>query len=230
MVLVLGRKAILRALVCVLNIMSIIRYMFVFWLKNPAAFKDDFFYVFINTWILGACFLYQFSVLPFQYQNYPVYHVCVGQQPQELNSLVHKQIRFPLMITLLLHLIVCIRLFIFNRKSSAVSQESTCSSKMIFLKELENQFIVTFVDDLIYVILFAIFLKFNDFLEQIHEAKDWTTISISMLISPPLIQLISFVGIYLKNKRLRTFFLRSVSECIEAAKEDLSNLRCYDVT
>lgn len=219
---------ILRALNLLFNATSIIRYMFVFWLKNPAAFKDDFFYVFINSWIFGACFLFQLAITPFQYQRYPLYNVFMGQQPLDMNSRSHNLVRFPLIITLLLHSFVCVRLAMFKRKTATVNPGNTCTSRMIFLREIDSEVIVTFADNFVYFVLFALALRFNDFLEQIHEAKDWTTVNLSIIVSPPTIQLASFALIYIKNKKLRAFFWRAVLEFIARAG-DLFGQNFYDV-
>jgi len=132
------------------------------------------------------------------------------------------------MVTLLLHCFVCARLVIFKRKSVAVSPETACSSRMTFLREIDGDVIVTFVDNFAYFVVFAVALRFNDFLEQIHVAQDSTTVSLSMIIAPPSMQLASFVVIYIKNKKLRTFFLRAVLELVAKTRE-MFGQSFYDV-
>ena len=100
---------------------------------------------------------------------------------------------------------------------------------MTFLKEIDNEVIVTFVDNFLYFVLFAGALRFNDFLEQIHEAQDWATVSLSMIVSPPSVQLVSFVLIYFKNKKLQIFVWRAVLE-YTAGVRDMFRQHFYDVT
>ena len=100
---------------------------------------------------------------------------------------------------------------------------------MTFLKEIDNEVIVTFVDNFLYFVLFTGGLRFNDFLEQIHEAQDWATVSLSMIVSPPSVQLVSFVLIYFKNKKLQIFVWRAVLE-YTAGVRDMFRQHFYDVT
>jgi hypothetical protein len=44
------RRIIIFNLNILLFAMTFIRYIFIFWLKNPAAFHDDFWLLFINLW------------------------------------------------------------------------------------------------------------------------------------------------------------------------------------
>ncbi len=43
-----------------INAISLSRYFFIFWLKNPAIFNDDFWSRMVSLWIVGFCVLLQF--------------------------------------------------------------------------------------------------------------------------------------------------------------------------
>ena len=51
------RKAIILQCFIYLNAISITRYVLIFWLKNPAALKDDFWFIFLNIWTVVFSFL-----------------------------------------------------------------------------------------------------------------------------------------------------------------------------
>jgi hypothetical protein len=57
------------------------RYIFIFWLKNPAAFQDDFWNLLINIWIVGYSILSQYIsfMLPGRYAIF--YYICTGKNP-----------------------------------------------------------------------------------------------------------------------------------------------------
>jgi len=56
-------------------------YIFIFWLKNPAAFKDDYWNIFLNKWVLGVSSISQlvFMLVP---GNQPLnFFICTGLNP-----------------------------------------------------------------------------------------------------------------------------------------------------
>jgi hypothetical protein len=61
--------------------MIVTRYIFIFWIKNPSRFQDNFWNFFINLWVLGFSFVYQFS-WTFLPGCQPVnYYFCTGEDP-----------------------------------------------------------------------------------------------------------------------------------------------------
>jgi hypothetical protein len=50
---VLLRNSIPLQMLLIMNGIAVTRYVFIFWLKNPTAFKDDFWSFFLNMWIVG---------------------------------------------------------------------------------------------------------------------------------------------------------------------------------
>jgi hypothetical protein len=42
-----------------LDCIMVTRYTFIFWLKNPAAFQDEFWSLFINLWVVGFSWIAQ---------------------------------------------------------------------------------------------------------------------------------------------------------------------------
>ena len=58
--------------------------------ENPAGFKDDFFFFFMQTLTLGSGFVYEAATLPFEYLRLSIYYVCMGQLPPEPNTIIFK--------------------------------------------------------------------------------------------------------------------------------------------
>jgi hypothetical protein len=54
-----SRKAIIINCTILVTAMTLFRYVFIFWLKNPAAFEDDFWLIFVNAWSMTFSFLSQ---------------------------------------------------------------------------------------------------------------------------------------------------------------------------
>jgi hypothetical protein len=51
------RKAIIIQCFIYLNAIAVTRYILIFWLKNPAALKDEFWYLFVNLWTVLFSFM-----------------------------------------------------------------------------------------------------------------------------------------------------------------------------
>ena len=59
------------------------RYMYIFHLKNPAAFNDDFWYLFIKIWVNGFSVLVQFA-WQFRAPRQPLgFYICSGTDLRE---------------------------------------------------------------------------------------------------------------------------------------------------
>ena len=55
------------------------RYLFVFYLKNPFDFKDDFWHMFINIWVMAVSFVSQFIFVLMPGKQPMNFYLCTGQ-------------------------------------------------------------------------------------------------------------------------------------------------------
>lgn len=72
------------------DVISISRYIFIFWLKNPAMFPDDFWIKFTNIFIFSFSFFSQFAFacLPGPQSN--IYYFCLGGIPNQTHEKAKK--------------------------------------------------------------------------------------------------------------------------------------------
>ena len=75
------RRAILKQFVLLLDAIMLTRFAFIFWLKNPAAFPDNFWIFFINVWVVGFSMLDQFSFGMVQGHDALEFFFCTGTDP-----------------------------------------------------------------------------------------------------------------------------------------------------
>ena len=62
---------------------ALTRYLFIFWLKNPAAFHSDFWILFLNIWIRGASLIFN-GVWSIKSEHQIIhFYVCSGIDPTE---------------------------------------------------------------------------------------------------------------------------------------------------
>ena len=77
-IMIFMRQFFITEVVMLMTGLALVRYCFIFHLKNPSAFLDDFWHLFINLWIIGFNIVAQCASLPFQYKDVSAYQVCVG--------------------------------------------------------------------------------------------------------------------------------------------------------
>lgn len=104
-------------LTLVTTVITFLRFMFIFVLKNPGKFPDDFWIILINLWIIGFATISQ-TVFHLQAGREPInYYLCSGIRPppndkQKFNVTVNCSILFSLIVQVA---ILC-RIFVIYRK------------------------------------------------------------------------------------------------------------------
>ena len=100
-------------------IMIITCYIFIFWLRKPAAFQDDFWNLLLNIWIIGYSIIAQ-GISYLMSGRYTIYYyICTGKNPLPdenipIKSGLHLQILS--LIVLLLHILVSLRTYFYKQK------------------------------------------------------------------------------------------------------------------
>ena len=118
------RNAIFSQQMIILDAIVVGRYVFVFCLKNPAAFNDDFWSKFINIWIVGFSVAQQIVAAQMPGKSSVYFYICTGKNPQldrDVPLKNHTYIMVQFIATALLHTFGSIRLYLYNRKSSLKS-------------------------------------------------------------------------------------------------------------
>ena len=113
----------------ILDCIIITRYFFIFWLKNPAAFNDDFWSFFLNIWIVGFPVISQFILNMASTKKILFYYICVGKvldvdqnSPTEGGPTL-----FPssFAFTAFAHFVILFRIAVYNKKSNIINLNST---------------------------------------------------------------------------------------------------------
>jgi len=92
-----------------LNAIAITRYLFIFWLKNPAAFQNEFWNVFLKRWIIAAGLISNFS-WTFVAERLTInFYICSGLDPTENFKKPNGTFPFLLPATLLIYIFVFAR-------------------------------------------------------------------------------------------------------------------------
>jgi hypothetical protein len=131
----------------------LIRYIFIFWLKNPAGFRDDFWSLFLKVWVTIFSWI---SVITSESSSKgDSYHVqiCAGFVA---NQLISKRTTFNIVVgicTLIMHLVISVKIQLYRSKRD---REKEPWSKNACLKILEERSLSDLTTNLITAIGIAL--------------------------------------------------------------------------
>ena len=104
---------------------NIARYAFVFWLKNPLNFRDDFWSTFLNLWIVSCSFVSQFVYVFLPGQQPLIFYLCSGSFEAKSYYKLPKKINWSALIiqvlSIFLHFYVNIRVKMHKKKHQVTS-------------------------------------------------------------------------------------------------------------
>ena len=191
------------------------RYLFVFYLKNPSQFKDDFWHKCINIWVVAFCFISQFAVAYLPGRQPLNYYLCVGVDPRSDGGSI-SDVKKNYVVTTTLLLSVAIQVSVAIR--FIVHRVKLDSGFAFYHKENFNKEILS--DFAIGVAFFALSFVYGYLMLTINSL-DPVLINIypnylmihSLHFVFPLVTCSTFSAIfYARNKQMRTVLLEELQE------------------
>jgi hypothetical protein len=198
----------------------VIRYLFIFKLKNPGAFYDGFWTAFVLAWISGFCLITQWLVHYLPGQQLLRIQFCSGidlsNEPLQSGPKKNALMRFFITCSVLLLVAMCARIERFRRKDHIPTTWSG-NQKSLFLVAIEDKFLSSY---LIYLLIITnmsignvLVAKINSL--QPYEANlypNYLYVIVYQLISP--IELVASVVLvyYAKHKKLISNLISELKE------------------
>ena len=154
---VLLRKCVTVNIGMTMNAITATRYVFIFWLKNPAAFNDDFWCVFANVWVVLFSFVSQFPRVMAPGRQLVEVDLCSGQDPTTNSSLPGFGHSYVAILGVVLHVYVYVRIGLYKLKKKNVIGPLSRSRhlKNLLLADLEKNSIVSFAGSVLFTLVFA---------------------------------------------------------------------------
>jgi len=220
---VIVKEAIVSKLLLLQTGLIISRYAFIFWLKNPAAFNDEFWCLFINRWVNLFSVLSQFVFIYWPGRQRIGYYFCIGKDPLKdnilptKNNISHNIIVYASLIT---HILMSMRIFWYKNKIKNSVTDSVCVQRNIFIKSLEKQSISDFVTltcGLMCSIAFGFFILKYSKIEpcNYNYYPDYLAVYWIQLLNTPLIFNLVIILCYIKNQTMRTIMIRETIEYLK---------------
>lgn len=188
-----------------INATMVMRYAYIFWLKNPAAFEDEFWSTFIVIWTHTVSILSQLAwhfLLTYQ----PVeFYVCTGKDPEEMFKNPPKNFAIAEIFSTIANILLYSRIYFYKRKinkTNLVQVHQGFSSNTI--KENEKRSFATIANYVIVIIYLAVSaligLKLNSLkFEDIIQFPNSLFFHYKMLVSPQL-GLTLIIATFYRNK------------------------------
>jgi len=200
-----------------LNCIIISRYIFIFWLKNPAAFQDEFWSPFVNVWVILFSI---FSQIVFEWmlgKDTLNHHICTGLSPPLLNIRKFEYNRFNayfVPLSLLLHIVLMVKIKIFKNQSRKV-KDIHPRSKLAELLLMDKQSLTDLTTNILIVICAAMatYLSLAVTYNEITNFNDYPFYLLEYyykMIRPPLFVNLVVVIYYIRHKELTQSFIREL--------------------
>ena len=196
----------------------VIRYIWIFWLKNPLAFKDDFWCCFINIWsnVFTAWPHFVFVFLPGRQQI--SYYICIGCNPSK-NSQQEQKTDYAAYIilfgSLVAHILMSGRIFLYKHKIKPRSGTITKNGGL--LTAVENKYLsnfITLTSGLVVTVVFSFLLIKYSSIEPINYNRfpQYMLVYWIQMINAPLSLVLLAILSYAKNLQMRTVMLRETKD------------------
>ena len=196
----------------------ILRYACIFWLRNPAAFNDDFWSRFINIWVLKISYSSQFVFVYLPGQHPMSYYICVGENPKaDLKQPLKFNISFYilLIICIVTHILMSLRIFIYKHQIKNKIDSQIFLQKYASLNNSQSFFgssTITFslVALAAFGILFSKIVHLDP--QELNDFPNYLFVYWMHLVNAPLTCILLLLLCYARNEFMRKTMIRELKD------------------
>jgi hypothetical protein len=193
-----------------LDAIIIVRYVFLFHVKNPTALQDDFWRLYLNLWTLGVSICTQVIYIIMPGKNPQNYYMCLGYYPTKYNGEMVKpnsSINYFLLFSFIVHMLAGIRIKLHRRKEAQIDkiQTITVAASLGHSNMMMN--FTTNITSLLLLILSAVGPAMLNKMEPLilDTYPNFIWVYISHHYWPPCVLALTALIYYSKNPPLRNF-------------------------
>jgi hypothetical protein len=135
-----------------LDFIVVARYIFIFWLKNPAAFNDEFWSVFINLWTFFGTALLQFVQTSLPGKDFPDIWICSGENPNLDLTPSYKSVflnNFIKIFSLFIHIVISIKIKHYKWKTDPNEVARNPKSKLFWIFSLKTDSVIDVTESIV---------------------------------------------------------------------------------
>lgn len=185
----------------------IVRFIYIFILKNPAAFQDEFWIRFLNIGIKSYSLIFQ-SVWHLTAKRQPIsFYICAGIDPSSDDQNTVRVYGIIESISFLLHVVILSRIRMFKRNQKIGPETLNYFRKGLFLADINSHALSTNAISLANILLMCV-TGFNVFTMNRMDPKSLNQpyfdhyVYFALLVSPPTLSLFAVVLYYRSNEAL----------------------------
>jgi len=196
------------------NAVTLSHYLFVFYLKNPSEFQDEFWHTFINIWIVSFGFLSQFTYMYLPGHQPVNYYLCIGVNPEIDGKIFVMKKNYianvVVLLTVVIQVSVAVRFIIHRVQIDAASQYG---HKENFLKEIMSDFFIAFgIFNMAFLYAYLLY-KINTLEPSLFNIYPNYLLLYALHYAFPIGTACSFsIFFYVRNKQMRTNLLEELIE------------------
>ena len=203
--------------ILILDAICVIRYVFIFHMKNPTAAQDDFWKSFLFILLAAFSFLSHavFIILPGNNPNY--FYLCMGEVPKNHKNNTTKvnfTLSVVLIFTILAHCFVGVKYLIYSKQGKKKINDSTLATQISRIN-IDKHNLANFASNslwLIYLLAISFVpLKINTTkLEKFNSYPEYLWMYVFHLYLPPINQIFVATLLIIKNSQLRSYVKREI--------------------
>jgi hypothetical protein len=210
--------------IVLLDMIMVSRYIFIFWLKNPAAFYDEFWSYFLNCWTFVFTFFTQLLLTLLPGKDFPDIWICTGTDPNEDVQTEYKSVRgnnvFKV-FSIILHIVIPLRIKIYKWKLSQENASYHPRSKIAWLFSLDSNSALDTAESIIPLALMGMAVLLNTprkrlSLETLNNYPDCLQEYFYTFIRPTLMVLLAASSKFIGNRNLRKFWAKELRSFYES--------------
>ena len=213
-----------------LNGTKVAKYAYIFWLKNPTSFADDFWCHFLSLWIYLTTLLWMYTLNYLTGRTSVAYLICTGQgltTPDRSPATAYTVYAVILLASLIIHIFINVKIKIYKERT--VGESST--SKKYFMANMDIQTLTNYSTNfvILIVLLVSVFFmhKLNQIeLIQVNEFPNYIYVYYINLFSPVFVINLNIISLFRKDM-IRKSFKEEFSSLIQRfAPVNSPNIEC----
>jgi len=219
------------AFILLVNAITIVRYFFIFLLKNPTSLQDSFWVEFIFSWALMASTLGNIAFFLLPGKNPNMLYICMGSAPLDYINYPSKSNYFMLAI-----LIVSIVIQIFVNIKQILYLKFYNNNQVISIRENENTqldlvtFLFTFFSISTVFLFFLVSIVLNNYtLQELTEYPKYLLLYVFHLITEPTFFLLFICFLFQKDRKMLRYVKNELSETIFNWRMNVFNDQVFTV-
>ena len=212
------RPSLVMLNILVIDAIGIVRFVFIFYLKNPTATQDDFWKMFLVTWIIGFTFLthFVFAVLPGRNPN--SFYICLKSMPKSYENQETKinwTLIWVMIVSLFAHVAIGIRYLYYAKREQHIIDATLTQQDKITRIKISKSSMVNFSTN-IFGVLFLLSISYvpqrvkTTSFSKLNNYSEYIWVYVMYFYIPAISQIVATIVLVTRNLQLKRYIKREI--------------------